>query len=109
MQATLDESHDPQRRSWVPAADGPPDFPIQNLPFGVFSPRGQDGRGGVAIGSKILDLRALGASGVLTGAAARAAEAASGSALNALLALGAGPRRELRMQLSQLLALGSAG
>lgn len=107
MQPTPDETHDLHRRSWVPDADGHADFPIQNLPLGVFSPRGRDARGGVAIGNKILDLRGLSASGVLTGDAARAAEAASGSTLNGLLALGAGPRRELRMQLSQLLSLGS--
>src|SRR3954447_1220998 len=108
MQSTTDETHDPQRRSWVSDANGHADFPIQNLPLGVFSPRGGDARGGVAIGNRILDLRELGASGVLTGDAARAAEAASGSTLNSLLASGAGPRRELRMQLSQLLAIGSA-
>ncbi|HYW64106.1 MAG TPA: fumarylacetoacetase [Bradyrhizobium sp.] len=107
MQPTTDETHDPRRRSWVPDADGHADFPIQNLPLGVFSPRGQDARGGVAIGDKILDLRALSEAGVLTGDAARAAEAASGSTLNGLLALGAGPRRALRAQLSQLLAVGS--
>src|SRR3954453_10390252 len=108
MQATLDETHDPQRRSWVPDADGHADFPIQNLPLGVFSPRGEDARGGVAIGNRVLDLRGLNAAGILTGDAARAAEAASGSTLNGLLALGAGPRRALRMQLSQLLGIGSA-
>jgi fumarylacetoacetase len=108
MQATLDETHDPQRRSWVPEADGHDDFPIQNLPLGVFSPRGEDARGGVAIGNTILDLRGLGSAGLLTGDAARAAEAASRSTLNALLALGAGPRRALRMQLSRLLAIGSS-
>jgi fumarylacetoacetase len=107
MQPILDETHDPRRKSWVSGADGHTDFPIQNLPLGVFSARGEDARGGVAIGNKILDLRALGASGVLTGDAARAAEAASGSSLNALLALGAGPRRALRTQLSQLLIVGS--
>jgi fumarylacetoacetase len=107
MQPTLDVTHDPRRRSWVPDADGHANFPIQNLPLGVFSPRGEDARGGVAIGNKILDLRALGASGALTGNAARAAEAASESSLNALLALGAEPRRALRTQLSQLLTVGS--
>src|SRR3954468_2939743 len=78
MQPATDETHDPRRRSWVPDADGHADFPIQNLPFGVFSPRGQGPRGGVAIGSKILDLGELSAAGILTGDAVRAAEAASG-------------------------------
>ena len=35
--AELNETHDPQRRSWVGTANAPDtDFPIQNLPFGVF-------------------------------------------------------------------------
>jgi fumarylacetoacetase len=105
MQPTPDETHDPRRRSWVPGADGHADFPIQNLPLGVFSPGGEDARGGVAVGNKIVDLRALGAAGVVTGDAARAAAAASGSTLNALLALGPGPRRALRTQLSKLLTM----
>ena len=32
----LDETHDPSRKSWVASANGNADFPIQNLPFGVF-------------------------------------------------------------------------
>ncbi len=31
----LDRSHDPARSCWVPGADGHPDFPIQNLPWGA--------------------------------------------------------------------------
>ncbi|MGC1305192.1 MAG: fumarylacetoacetase, partial [Caulobacteraceae bacterium] len=51
----LDRSHDPALTSWVASANGHSDFPIQNLPFGVFSPPGQGPRGGVAIGDRILD------------------------------------------------------
>jgi fumarylacetoacetase len=36
------------------------DFPLQNLPFGVFSAPGRPPRGGVAIGERVLDLPALG-------------------------------------------------
>ena len=32
----LDETHDPARQSWVASANGHADFPIQNLPLGVF-------------------------------------------------------------------------
>jgi len=39
------------------------DFPIQNLPFGVFKPCGGDARVGVAIGELILDLSVLEARG----------------------------------------------
>ncbi|NOG72200.1 fumarylacetoacetase [Roseicella sp. DB1501] len=104
----IDETHDPKRRSWVASANGHPDFPIQNLPLGVVSPPGGAPRAGVAIGDRILDLPALLAAGLLSGEAARAAAAADGATLNALLGLGAGPRRALRTQLSALLAEGSA-
>ncbi len=102
----IDETHDPALRSWVESADGHPDFPIQNLPLGVFSPPGGGARGGVAIGDRILDLAAISRAGMLAGDAALAGRAASGSTLNALLALGAPPRRALRRQLSALLAAG---
>ncbi len=97
-----DATHDPQRRSWVESANGHPDFPIQNLPLGVFSPMHDRPRGGVAIGEMILDLGALAPS--LSGEARMAAEAASGGTLNPLFALGAGPRRALRAVLSDLLS-----
>ena len=103
----LDETHDPARRSWVPGADGHAEFPIQNLPLGIFSPPGGNPRGGVAIGDWIFDLAALHGSGLLAGPAADAAKAASGPTLNPLLALGTGPRRALRQRLSALLASGS--
>jgi fumarylacetoacetase len=57
--AQLDETHDPELRSWVASANRPEcDFPIQNLPLGVFrKPRDPRPRLGVAIGDFILDLR----------------------------------------------------
>lgn len=100
-----DPTHDPALRSWVDTANGHADFPIQNLPLGIFSPPGGGApRGGVAIGDMILDLTA--AAALLEGDALRAAEAASGATLNPLFALGAGPRRALRAALSALLAEG---
>ena len=105
----LDETHDPKRRSWVTSANGHPDFPIQNLPLGVFSPPGGGlPRAGVAIGDMILDLAAAQAAGLLAGEAARAVEAAAGGILNPLFAAGAGPRRALRASVSELLIEGSA-
>ena len=59
----------------------------------------------MAIGEMILDFFA--AAPRLSGEAAQAAAAAEGGALNGLFALGAGPRRALRAQLSALLAAGS--
>jgi fumarylacetoacetase len=103
--ALRDATHDPRLRSWVTSADGHADFPIQNLPLGVFSPPGGEPRTGVAIGDAILDLAA--AAGLLSDEAGRAAAAAAGPTLNGLLGLGVGPRRALRARLSQLLAHGS--
>jgi len=56
-------THDPGLKSWVESANDPAtDFPIQNLPFGVFKRKrsNEPPRGGVAIGNQILDLAALG-------------------------------------------------
>src|SRR6201996_1574393 len=109
MTVTLDETHDPKRQSWVESANGHRDFPLQNLPLGVFSPPGNfvpdaKARGGIAIGDKIFDIKATLAAGLFSGEAEIAAKAASGGTLNPLIALGAGPRRALRRQVFDLLA-----
>ena len=51
----INETHDPARRSFVDSANAPDcDFPIQNLPFGVFRPAPDlPPRVGVAIGDQI--------------------------------------------------------
>jgi fumarylacetoacetase len=99
----IDATHDPARQSWVPSANGHSEFPIQNLPLGVFSPPGGKPRGGVAIGDAIFDIAAALQAGLFTGPARDAAEAAAGAALNPLLALGAGARLVLRQRVSDLL------
>ncbi|HXO01269.1 MAG TPA: fumarylacetoacetate hydrolase family protein, partial [Stellaceae bacterium] len=109
MVITIDETHDPKRQSWVDSANGHADFPLQNLPLGVFSPPGNNvpdarARGGIAIGDKIFDIKAALAAGLFSGEAVVGAQAASGGALNPLMALGAGPRRALRRQVFDLLA-----
>ena len=107
----LDGTHDPALRSWVASAnDSSGDFPIQNLPLGVFR-RGRSGvpRLGVAIGDQVLDLRRcreLRLLDVLLPAViAAAAEATS---LNALLALGPAALRSLRHAVSKFLRADSA-
>src|SRR5919197_829239 len=104
----LNDTHDPRRRSWVESANASEcDFPIQNLPFGVFS-RGGELRGGVAIGDQILDLRAAMEAGLLAGEAATAARAAAGPQLNPLMALGSPHASALRARLSDLLRVDGA-
>ena len=99
----LNETHDPTRQSWVPAANQTnTDFPIQNLPHGIFRDAGI-ARGGVAIGDRIFDLAAGLEKGLFSGEAAEAARAASGATLNPLMALGSRPASILRARLSDLL------
>ena len=52
-------------RSWVESANGDTDFPLNNLPCGVFSSGDQDPRCGMAIGDFILDLAALEEEGII--------------------------------------------
>ena len=48
-------ANNPQLKSWVQVPSSS-DFPIQNLPFGIFSTEKKSKRVGVAIGDSILDL-----------------------------------------------------
>src|SRR3954466_6928443 len=98
----IDATHDTKRRSFVASANGHRDFPLQNLPFGIFRPPGGGPRAGVAIGDAILDLRAAQQAGLFAGEAAIAARAAGGRTLNDLMACGAGPRTALRGRLCEL-------
>ncbi|MGX9672581.1 fumarylacetoacetase [Mycobacterium sp. HM-7] len=107
MTPALDFTHDPGRRSWVASAGSDSDFPLQNLPFGVVAGPDADPSGVVRIGDMVLDLSGLAASGLLTGEAQVAAEAAAQGTLNALFALGSGPRAALRRALHVLLAAGA--
>ena len=104
MTTLLDETHDARRKSWVSSANGHPEFPIQNLPFGVFSPKGGAPRGGIAIGDAILDLAAALEVGMFSGEAEKAANAAAGETLNPWMALGKEARTALRKRASALLA-----
>ena len=99
--APIDETHDPSLTSWVAGADSHADFPIQNLPYGIFSPGGEGPRPGVAIGDHVLDLAAAAGAGLLPGLPAADL---SGETLNALMAWAPDARRTLRRRLSALLS-----
>ncbi|MGI9072898.1 MAG: fumarylacetoacetase [Bryobacteraceae bacterium] len=89
----IDETHDSRLKSWVASANREGcDFPIQNLPLGVFRKQsGSSPRLGVAIGDFILEV----------------SEWLSGDTLNGYMSLPAIQRRDLRRQLSRVLAKGS--
>lgn len=98
----IDETHDPAALCWVPEADAHDDFPVQNLPFGIFSTPGTMPRAGVAIGEFVLDLAAV--APMLDPAAKVAVAAATSSdVLNALFVLPTHARRALRHALFRLL------
>jgi fumarylacetoacetase len=99
----IDHTHSPARTSWVASANGHPDFPIQNLPLGVFTPPGGAARGGIAIGEEIFDIAAALELGLFNGSARPAAEAAAGASFNPLFALGRAARTALRERASNLL------
>jgi len=89
----MDATHSPKLKSWVESANDPAsDFPIQNLPFGVFRRKGtkEAPRGGVAIGDQIFDLAAVGLK--------------TGPNLNRLAAAGRPAWKQLRKVLSLALS-----
>ena len=89
----IDETHDTGRKSWVESANRANcDFPIQNLPLGVFRTRSDTrGRLGVAIGDFVLDLR----------------DWLTSETLNEYMSLSATQRRDIRRELSNALTEGS--
>lgn len=88
-------------RSWVEIANSGGDFPIQNLPIGIFSEDKGRRRPGVAIGDFIVDLPALAEMGLLEGAWV---EDLAQPVLNGFFARGQAAQRDLREQLSQILS-----
>jgi fumarylacetoacetase len=104
--APINDTHDPHLRSWVDTANTPGiDFPIQNLPFGVFhrALTPEPPRVGVAIGDMVLDLRRCHRAGLFENDLATAGEACTESSLNRLMAMGPGTWAGLRRRISELL------
>ncbi len=91
-------------RSWVLSANDPAsDFPIENLPYGVF--RHRDGAHmGVAIGDRILDLHECADAGLFAGLGEEIRDACRAGALNELMALGHAAWSQLRARTREMLA-----
>lgn len=89
-------------KSWVASANAEnSDFPIRNLPYGVFSVKGDAPRCGVAIGDRIVDLAACEAQGLVD-----AGGTFSRPQLNDFIALGRESWDRVRARLTELLAEG---
>jgi fumarylacetoacetase len=94
----IDESNDPALKSWCESAQGS-DFPIQNMPLGIFSVGERRRRPGIAIGDYVLDLTAI---ADLLDEDWRAD--LSQPVLNSWLARGHEAQRALRLRLCELLS-----
>ncbi|MCU1228559.1 MAG: fahA [Acidobacteria bacterium] len=88
-------------KSWVDSANRHTDFPLENLPYGVFRV-GRRGHIGVAIGERILDLHGAFDDGLI------AEEACTRETLNELMSRGREAALALRARLMELLADGAA-
>ncbi|HUF75854.1 MAG TPA: fumarylacetoacetase [Longimicrobiales bacterium] len=105
MKRAIDATHDARLTSWVASANEEgTDFPIQNLPFGVFHPGDGDPRIGVAIGDRVVDVRGLAQRGLLGDLDGDIGRACRAPLLNELMALGGVASGALRARLSQLLS-----
>ena len=98
------EANNPNLKSWVDVPEGN-DFPIQNLPFGIFSTSSFTARPGVAIGEKILDLQHLSTKGLLDGLGFENSDFNS-FVLNQIINRGKTATTALRNRVSQLLREG---
>jgi fumarylacetoacetase len=92
--------------SWIESANSPDtDFPIQNLPFGVFSRRGEvERRIGVAIGDKIVDVAETLSANLWSGEARDVARWCDRPTLNELMQAPKNSLSKFRARLSELLA-----
>ncbi|HYG02054.1 MAG TPA: fumarylacetoacetase [Chryseosolibacter sp.] len=95
------KANDPKLRSWVEVSPGS-DFPIQNLPFGIFKTKYLTPVAGVAIGDYVLDLVYLHENGYLDGLGLPAG-VFNQKFLNMFFALGKRKIREVRERISELL------
>jgi fumarylacetoacetase len=94
-------ANDPALRSWADVPAGS-DFPIQNLPFGIFSDKRGPARTATRIGDTVVDLGALADAGLLDGLSMDRSVFHARD-LNALLEHGRAGFRTLRQRLSDLL------
>jgi fumarylacetoacetase len=92
-------------KSWVESANDPAtDFPIENLPFGVFRGAGQDGpRIGLAIGDHIVDVAGCYDAGLLEAVDELVQAACTAPGLNELMALGNDAARAVRQTVAGML------
>ena len=92
------DANNPDRKSFIDVPENS-DFPIQNLPFGIFSVNGDFQRAGVALGNKVIDLDTLFKLGYIKSIDENVFEYPM---LNAFIALGKDSTRAVRNELANL-------
>ena len=95
------KANDPSLKSWLEISKES-DFPIQNLPFGIYSTKNKTKRVGVAIGDQILDLYRLFKLGYLD-SLSFCEQCFSNEYLNRMMGHGKLEIRDLRNRISELL------
>ena len=95
------KANDPSLKSWLEISKES-DFPIQNLPFGIYSTKNKTKRVGVAIGDQILDLYRLFKLGYLD-SLSFCEHCFSNEYLNRMMGHGKLEIRDLRNRISELL------
>ena len=101
----MNKTHDPALTSWIESANSADtDFPIQNLPFGVFSRKGDsERRVGVAIGDQIVDIGESLSANLWSGKARDVARWCDRPSLNELMQAPRDSLSQFRARLSELL------
>lgn len=86
------------KKSWVLGSEHT-EFPIQNIPFGIYSTASKSPRIGTAIGNKVLDIHQLAVSGLI----ALDTKITENISLNDFISLGKSVTNKIRLDIANLL------
>jgi len=95
------KANNPALKTWLEIPENS-DFPIQNIPFGVFRKPGQDARCASRIGNYVIDLAAMTELGYFNDLQLKDPSVFYESTLNAFIALGQETWRSVRNRISEL-------
>ncbi len=98
----MTEANNPNLKSWIDIPQNS-DFPIQNLPFGIFSVSGSSPRAGIAIGNQVVDLSMLTELAYFDQLELEDYSVFYEETLNDFIALGRTAWRQVRQRVSELL------
>ncbi len=97
----MNNANNPLLKSWIDVKNNS-DFPIQNIPFGIFSPKGKSPRPATIIGETVIDLSVLAEEGFFDDIIDEEYDAFFASSLNDLISLGKEFTAKLRNKISEL-------